>query len=127
VAKKTTQLLHVRIPKELHRRIQREADRHGQTINAEILKRLELSFSTDHALRVGDTLAEVAGRFEKAATNLQAATNAAIKVMVPDEKQRALVSEFLSGLTPDMAVRVIEDVAKKHKPEGDSNDQAIIR
>jgi aminopeptidase N len=44
MAKKTTQAVHVRMPKDLHRKIQREADRHGQTINAEILVRLEQSF-----------------------------------------------------------------------------------
>jgi Arc-like DNA binding dprotein len=37
----------VRMPKDLHRKIQRDADRHGQTINAEILRRLESSFQSD--------------------------------------------------------------------------------
>ena len=40
-----TQLVHIRMTKDMHRKIQRDADRHGQTINAEILKRLEASFS----------------------------------------------------------------------------------
>jgi hypothetical protein len=35
------------MPRDVHRKIQREADRHGQTINAEILKRLENSFQSD--------------------------------------------------------------------------------
>jgi len=49
MAKKTsnTQLLHIRVTKDLHRKIQRDADRHGQTINAEILRRLESSFQSD--------------------------------------------------------------------------------
>jgi Arc-like DNA binding domain len=37
----------VRMTKDLQRKIQREADRHGQTINAEILRRLESSFQSD--------------------------------------------------------------------------------
>jgi hypothetical protein len=36
-----------RMPIALHRRLQRDADRHGQTINAEILRRLESSFQSD--------------------------------------------------------------------------------
>ena len=36
-----TQLVHIRMTKDMHRKIQRDADRHGQTINAEILSRLE--------------------------------------------------------------------------------------
>jgi len=46
MAKKATQLVHVRMPKDLHRKIQRDADRNGQTINAEILRRLHLADQT---------------------------------------------------------------------------------
>src|SRR5262245_60456794 len=45
--KSNTHLAHVRMTKDLHRRIQRDADKHGQTINAEILRRLEGSFQSD--------------------------------------------------------------------------------
>src|SRR5262245_49611587 len=37
----------VRMTKDLHRKIERDADKHGQTINAEILRRLEGSFQSD--------------------------------------------------------------------------------
>jgi uncharacterized membrane protein len=36
----------VRMPRDMHRRIQREADRHGQTADAEILGRLVFSFDS---------------------------------------------------------------------------------
>jgi hypothetical protein len=48
MAKKTEAVqVKVRMPKDLQRKIQRDADRHGQTINAEILKRIENSFQSD--------------------------------------------------------------------------------
>jgi Arc-like DNA binding domain len=48
MAKKTqTAQVKVRMPKDLQRKIQRDADRHGQTINAEILRRLETSYQSD--------------------------------------------------------------------------------
>jgi Arc-like DNA binding dprotein len=31
----------LRLPKSLHRKMQRDADRHGQTLNAEILQKLQ--------------------------------------------------------------------------------------
>ena len=49
MAKKTTGTaeVKVRMPKDLHRKIQRDADRQGQTINAEILRRLQSSYQSD--------------------------------------------------------------------------------
>jgi hypothetical protein len=123
MAKKPTQAVHVRMPKELHRKIQREADRHGQTINAEILVRLEGSFEPDKTLDVAkNALAQATGKFEEAAKNFWTAANATIKAMVPDEKQRASVSDSLSGMDPGMVARVMEDVAKKLKLKGNRND-----
>ena len=126
MAKKPTQAVHVRMPKELHRKIQREADRHGQTINAEILVRLEGSFETGKPLDVAkDALAQATGKFEEASTNFWTAANAAIKAMVPNEKERALVSELLSGMDPKLVARVIEREAKRHKdtePKDKGND-----
>jgi hypothetical protein len=49
-----TQLVHIRMPKDMHRRIQREADQHGQTINAEILGRLVGSFEAKRALDIAE-------------------------------------------------------------------------
>jgi plasmid stability protein len=48
----------VRMPKELQRKIQREADRHGQTINAEILTRLVQSFETEKTPALRDAIAQ---------------------------------------------------------------------
>jgi Arc-like DNA binding domain len=53
----------VRMPAALHRKLMRDADRSGQTLNAEILRRLEDSYSTDDTLKgVSETLG--AFRFE---------------------------------------------------------------
>jgi len=44
-----------RMPIALHRRLQRDAERQGLTINAEILRRLEASYRSDTVLdRIGD-------------------------------------------------------------------------
>jgi hypothetical protein len=40
----------VRMPRDLQRLIERDAGRHGQTINAEILRRLESSYQSDALL-----------------------------------------------------------------------------
>src|SRR5262245_1705641 len=40
----------VRMPKSLQRKIQRDAERQGLTINAEILRRLEASYQSDTVL-----------------------------------------------------------------------------
>jgi hypothetical protein len=47
---KSIMQVRVRMPRDLHKKIQREADRHGQTINAEILVRLEGSFEIKQTL-----------------------------------------------------------------------------
>jgi hypothetical protein len=44
MAKKATQLVHVRMPKDLHRKLQRDAERCGVTLNAEILLLLDRAF-----------------------------------------------------------------------------------
>jgi hypothetical protein len=60
MAEKTTAEVKVRMPKSLHRRIQREANRRGQTINAEILRRLELADEHQSELKeVATTVAEI--------------------------------------------------------------------
>jgi hypothetical protein len=47
----------VRMPATLHRKLMRDADRSGQTLNAEILRRLEKSYEGDEVLRgVSDKL-----------------------------------------------------------------------
>jgi hypothetical protein len=42
-----TQEVHVRMPRVMHRKLMREAKKSGTTINAEILKRLEMSFQVE--------------------------------------------------------------------------------
>jgi hypothetical protein len=50
----------VRMTKDLHRRIQRDADRHGQTINAEILFRIEAGLKADEWFeRIRDATAQL--------------------------------------------------------------------
>src|SRR5262245_47173703 len=41
----------IRMPKRLHRMLEREAEKRGQTINAEILRRLQESFETGPSLK----------------------------------------------------------------------------
>jgi len=41
----------IRMPKRLHRMLEREAEKRGQTINAEILRRLQESFETGASLK----------------------------------------------------------------------------
>jgi len=65
VKKTSTQLVHVRMPKWLHQKIQREADRHGQTINAEVLNRLLISFETQRTLQqVESSLVKLGGSLD---------------------------------------------------------------
>jgi hypothetical protein len=45
-----TQLVHIRMPIAFHRRLMRDADRSGQTLNAEILRRLAESYERSDAL-----------------------------------------------------------------------------
>ena len=62
MAKKTSDPIDVkvRMTRDLHRKIQRDADRQGQTINAEILRRLEVSFKHEkEGFSTADVLAKV--------------------------------------------------------------------
>jgi uncharacterized membrane protein len=67
--KASTQLIHIRMPKDLQRRIQREAAKHGQTTNAEILARLAQSFESGNpaAEEVAEIRALIARVHEKVA------------------------------------------------------------
>ena len=65
----------VRMPIALHRRIERDADRSNQTINGEILRRLESSYTLSkdiedlkqsQAAIVNDAVAKLTRVFEKA-------------------------------------------------------------
>jgi len=96
MAKKTqTVQVKVRMTKDLQRRIQREADRHGQTINAEILGRLEMSF---------EYLEKIAGWSERLGAGIAQLQEAM------DETMKRKLQERM-------------DEAKKHKPsEGSTNE-----
>jgi HicB family len=44
MAKVDMQMIHVRIPKDLHRKLQREADKAGLTYNAQLINRLRQAY-----------------------------------------------------------------------------------
>jgi hypothetical protein len=44
MAKVDMQMVHVRIPRDLHRKLQREADRAGLTYNAQLINRLRQAY-----------------------------------------------------------------------------------
>ena len=46
---KTEQMVHIRMPMALHRKLSREAKYNSQTLSGEILRRLEMSLRTDMA------------------------------------------------------------------------------
>jgi hypothetical protein len=57
------------MPKRLHRMLEREAEKHGQTINAEILRRLNESFEPVKTVDVAQkALAQAQSKLEQAAT-----------------------------------------------------------
>ena len=69
----------VRMPKDLHRRIQREADKKGQTINAEILGRLENSFHVEGMLsKIEKSVRESANSIRKVTAEIDKAETVAI-------------------------------------------------
>lgn len=75
MAKKATQFVHVRIPKDLHRKLQREAERRGMTLNAEILRRIELAEGRGGAVfettaSVSDVVTEIPARVTKLETEV---------------------------------------------------------
>jgi hypothetical protein len=78
------------MPKDLHRRIQRDAERRGVTLNAEILLLLDRAF-------------ELRGFVDAISSKIQTALQEAVLLGVP-----------IHGV-----VREIEDEAKKDKPDGE--------
>jgi len=50
MAKVDMQMIHVRIPRDLHRKLQREADKAGLTYNAQLINRLRGAYAADSAL-----------------------------------------------------------------------------
>jgi nucleoid DNA-binding protein len=91
MTKKATQLVHVRMPKELHRKIQREAERKGQTINAEILQRLaDAQFLETHVNLIADRIDE---GFEQIAENLNRSEDDILRVVGEFEQRRRRESE----------------------------------
>src|SRR5262245_6969495 len=84
MAKAETQMVTLRIPKDLHRKLTREAARRGQTLNAEVIHRLLASFEPARELRtlvmqkdLADTfmkaVREAAAEYYKTATELREA------------------------------------------------------
>lgn len=107
----TTQLVHIRMPKAFHGKLMREADRKGQTLNAEILMRLQQSFEAEPALRaVGESIQKSLASIQEANRTLREATS--------PEKDLERVTQWLSkhwGRLPDEVLRVIKDEASKRE------------
>jgi hypothetical protein len=104
MAKKATQLVHVRMPKELHRKIQREAERKGQTINAEILMRLAQAFDAEKALDAAENALTEVGRsvaeFKTGLENRQKALN--VTHTLNEKLIDEMASRFASSFLPRM-------------------------
>jgi hypothetical protein len=114
MAKKTTQAVHVRMPKELHRKIQREADRHGQTINAEILVRLEQSFESNF-----DSL-------KRSFDSLKTTMTEAINGMVAHEKERDAALEGKFQQSSRHMAQTYQKLAKEASEEALKRDHSPI-
>jgi hypothetical protein len=101
---KSIMQVRVRMPRDLHKKIQREADRHGQTINAEILVRLEGSFEIKQTL----------DRVEEMVRSLLPTT-----VYVPEERRTDITrADWESPVVPEKRRSIISNVA----PKGDKSD-----
>ena len=66
------QLVHIRIPKGLHRKLMRDAHRAGLTLNGEVLRRLEayedkgVSYQTEHMFNIlSDEIRALKARLEQ--------------------------------------------------------------
>jgi hypothetical protein len=65
-----TQLVHIRMPIAFHRKLMRDAERSGQTLNSEILHRLEQSYE------ISDQLDSVIKNLNEWTTSIQARVEA---------------------------------------------------
>jgi hypothetical protein len=110
----------VRMTRDLQRRIQREADRHGQTINAEILVRLEQSFESTH-----DSL-------KRSFDSLKAAMRESIDGMVAHERERDAAwegkfqqsSRQMAQTYQKLAKEAYEEALKRgHSPSSDTRTE----
>jgi hypothetical protein len=110
----------VRMTRDLQRRIQREADRHGQTINAEILVRLEQSFESTH-----DSL-------KRSFDSLKAAMRESIDGMVAHERERDAAwegkfqqsSRQMAQTYQKLAKEAYEEALKRgHSPNSDTRTE----
>jgi len=81
------QLVHIRMPKAFHRRLMRDADRNGQTLNAEILKRLEESYQTASQTQ------EVSDKLDKVRTEISVST-AFLKKWITEHYAKAVAEAY---------------------------------
>jgi hypothetical protein len=91
------------MPRDLHKKIQREADRRGQTINAEILGRLEGSFEIKQTLdRIEGRLPNISELVMMTARhvlrNVSTVSNATPATTYPPEEKRTNKSTATANL-----------------------------
>jgi hypothetical protein len=65
-----TQLVHIRMPVAFHRKLARDAERSGLTLNAEILRRLEQSYE------IGDQLNSAVEKLSEMSAEIRARVQA---------------------------------------------------
>jgi hypothetical protein len=120
----------VRMPKDLHRRIEREAGRRGQTINAEILGRLERDFRTSETLiRVEKKIHKAVGAMRGLTTDIDKERTIAIAAGVNVDNDLDYAAWALAkkvGVPKDVVLRVIQEEARKYdKPRRNKAEEAM--
>src|SRR5262249_47715444 len=94
-----TQMLHIRVPMAFHRKLMRAADHNGQTLNAEILRRLQESFETATTLKSVEDMLK----------------------MVGDDLSRK--SEELKKIFMESYMKQMDKTEKQDKPTGGDDEQ----
>ena len=108
----------IRMPKRLHRMLQREADRRGQTINAEILRRLTESFEPGKTVDVAkDALAQARSKLEQAAAGFQRAQEQALRAHLQKELDENMewLDRALAERPSDAKLQKMKDAADRTK------------
>ena len=85
MAKKTSsaQLVHIRMPMAFHRKLMRDAERAGLTLNAEILRRLEWSFDAEDMAKDKAENRAVLDRIERLSRDIQSILTAGQSAVSP--------------------------------------------
>jgi hypothetical protein len=106
----------VRMPVAFHRKLLREAKHHGQTLNAEILRRLEESWGEDDSFElVSAALARVHDDLSR--------KNEEVKKLIIDRVGAAYKSDTLpKGMGREFSDRVVRDVVKAFQDRTEENE-----